>query len=92
MMINRKWVFVVGMMMGLAVGWPAQAAFSDTVFFKDGRELEARILNETEEYIEVTVQGSSMFYMKDEIYSIRRADAAVPVSSKAVKAKALPSN
>ncbi len=43
------------------------AAFADTLILKSGRRIEGKIIEQTEEYIKINIQGISVTYYRDEI-------------------------
>lgn len=53
----------------------APAVFAEKIVLKDGKIVEGKIVEETESYIKIDVEGTPLTYFKTEIIAVRRDDA-----------------
>ena len=61
-----------------SVVFAASACFADTIYFKDGRTLEGKIVSRTDKLVKFDVKGVVLTYFANEIEKLEAGGVAVP--------------
>ena len=68
----------------LAILFISSFAFAETVILKSGKTTEGKIIEKTDKYIKIDIQGVPITYFNDEIKSIDGKEPAAPVIKETV--------